>query len=229
MGLEGGALGSPSALGAGKALPRVSFWQRFSLLVGEAGRPLRGPLPLGLRTSLAPSPHWDPCQPSCFLQLLPDSPPLCPSPVRFLTPSPFLPDCVAPGFCLCLGGAPQDLLLPSGSLRVDIPVAPPSLPDTLLCHSQSEPTFVCRLALWTGKLAEENVLFTLLPLSQRREANVANSHRPQGCVSRLATQPPRRSSGCPAPRGVGTSHLGVRGSWVRVFAVLSQGLLGVAQ
>lgn len=40
------------------------------------------------------------------------------------------------------------------------------------CYSQSKPVFVRRLAPCTGKLAEENVLFTLMPVSQTRGAKV---------------------------------------------------------
>lgn len=90
-------------------------WQHSSLPVGggeegEALRPSAGPLPLGLETSLAPSPHWELGQPSCFPQPLPDSPPSLSHPSTVFTPpSHFLPLCVALGFCLQLEGVPLGL------------------------------------------------------------------------------------------------------------------------
>lgn len=147
----------------------------FQWAVGRRMRPdapSAGPLPLGLETSLAPSPHWELGQPSCFPQSLPDSPPSWSHPsTGFTPPSHFLPLRVALGFCLQLEGVS---LGPDSFLHfpeVGLSCGPPPSPHTL-CYSQSKPVFVRKLAPCTGKLAEENVLFTLMPVSQMRGANV---------------------------------------------------------
>ena len=89
-------------------------------------------------------------------QLFPAAPPCASAqPVSHKT-NPLLPDCVAPGFCLWLVRG-QDLLLPSISLRADVPVAHPSLPNTLLCYSQSrQPLSADRL--WDREASRGNCL-----------------------------------------------------------------------
>lgn len=146
---------SPSAPGCledAAYLPGCSpaFWQE------RPGHPLRGPQPLPPRTgdkSGLVSPLGS--QPS---QLFPAAPPCASAqPVSHRT-SPLLPDCVAPGFCLWLVRG-QDLLLPSISLRADVPVARPSLPDTLFVILRAD-SLCLQTGSGTGKPAEETVSCT---------------------------------------------------------------------
>lgn len=81
---------SPWLLGR-LCLSLLAMLQPFGGGGGQAWPPLRGPPPLGLETSLAPSVHWALGQPSCS-----GSPCLaCPPPAGFCRPSPSLPGCAA--------------------------------------------------------------------------------------------------------------------------------------
>lgn len=125
----------------------------FQWAVGRRMRPdapSAGPLPLGLETSLAPSPHWELGQPSCFPQSLPDSPPSWSHPsTGFTPPSHFLPLRVALGFCLQLKGVS---LGPDSFLHfpeVGLSCGPPPSPHTLLFSEQAS------LCPQTGSLHRE--------------------------------------------------------------------------
>lgn len=103
------------------------------------------------------TPHQELIQPSC----LPAAPPWLTPPQPH--PQPVYHKVGPSRSCLWLVGAEDPL--PSISLRFDVPVAPPPCPT----HSfviLSKNSRHLRLDFLTGKLAEDTVPFTLMPLSQ---------------------------------------------------------------
>ena len=113
----------------------LSSWPRSSLLAGEAWPPLQrapAPAPQDWRQAWPHLPTGSSANPAVSRS---------PSLITRLCPASFSQDKpLAPRQCcsriLSLAGGGQDPLLPAISLRADVPVARPSLPDTL-CYSHS--------------------------------------------------------------------------------------------